>query len=403
MDREYALRDLESHQVVESAGGARGGGGGAGGSRGAAAAGAAGVTTLALIGLNPDDGSIELRYPDNEELITDPVVVKYLKSTQEYKDTIAGTREAQQQLWADKREASEQETRDLINIHQLAPIVGSADLPQGQLASLVPQVYSRAAFSRPYPSQAEIEEQLRVEAEKNVSGALGRQKKLDEFFQLNYEPFRQYYLQQWANERDAFEQRESAFEQQQNAAFMGEYQARRSMLEQKLSASSDAIEDAVESWLGELDLPVEMSAQIHHDAESAALYVDLDLPEIEDLPQMTVTTLKSGQVKDKPKTQKQLREEYAQCVFSLAVFLAANIFNLNATLASVVISGYSQRRDKVGDLQDDYLYSVRINRADLLGRMIEDPEKFILSCQNRMKLSAAYAFSAIEPFGAPGW
>ena len=161
------------------------------------------------------------------------------------------------------------------------------------------------------------------------------------------------------------------------------------------------IEELVTEWLDQLVLPFEMDAQLEYHSASATLFIDLDLPEIEDLPATRAELLRSGEVKQREKTQKQLRHEYAQLVFGLCVFMAASIFNLNGFIQNVVISGCTQRRDTKGDLHDDYICSVKIARDSLVGMRVSDPEAFFLSCPNRLRMSVGNVFSTIEPFSLP--
>jgi hypothetical protein len=118
----------------------------------------------------------------------------------------------------------------------------------------------------------------------------------------------------------------------------------------------------------------------------------------ENMPKHTTQTLKSGEVRPKEKTQRQLRQEYAQSVFGLTVFVAACSFNLNACIRECVISGYTRRRDRAGELTDDYIYSVRIPRSSLQNGTVSDPEQFITSCESRLIVTPTYVFKSIIPF-----
>ena len=170
----------------------------------------------------------------------------------------------------------------------------------------------------------------------------------------------------------------------------------RDWLRRRLQNDPALIEGDITSWLSTLNLPVEMSAQIKYHPNTATLYVDLDLPEVEDIP----TTTKVAQNEGRPeieKTEMQIREDYARCIFSLTVFLAANLFNLNANIETIIISGYTQRRNREGDLQDEYIFSIEIARRSLIHKTVSDPWKFIFTCRNRMLMSPIYIFSTIKP------
>ena len=161
-------------------------------------------------------------------------------------------------------------------------------------------------------------------------------------------------------------------------------------------ATEEEVLTRVNRWLATVEFPADIAA--HFDFADGWLWVDLDLPEIEALPATELRTLKSGQVKEVAKTQKQLRAEYAKLVFGTGLFLAASAFSLHFAIDAVVISAYTQRRNADGDISDDYIYSVAIPRAGLESRIIEDPEAVFLEFPNRLRLSATKVFSVVKPF-----
>jgi len=126
----------------------------------------------------------------------------------------------------------------------------------------------------------------------------------------------------------------------------------------------EAVIAMVEDWLGEAELPVPVEIQMDVCPEKKAILVDLDLPEIEDMPQRKLTELASGEVKIKEKSQKEKREDYQRCVFGLGEFVAANLLNLVGQAEKVLVSAYTQRRDaETGDLNDTFIYSIVFDRA----------------------------------------
>ncbi len=120
---------------------------------------------------------------------------------------------------------------------------------------------------------------------------------------------------------------------------------------------------AAEEWLSEAELPIPVEIQLDVCPEKKAILVDLDLPEIEDMPQKKLTELASGEIKIKEKSQKEKRADYQMCVFGLGEFVAANLLNLIPEAECVLVSAYTQRRDeKTGDLNDTFIYSIVFDR-----------------------------------------
>ncbi len=66
--------------------------------------------------------------------------------------------------------------------------------------------------------------------------------------------------------------------------------------------------------------------QYQYDETNGNILIDLDLPEIEDLPQEKAAALASGAVRVKPKTLAEKRETYQKCVFGIAILFADGAF-----------------------------------------------------------------------------
>lgn len=165
-----------------------------------------------------------------------------------------------------------------------------------------------------------------------------------------------------------------------------------------IEGDEDTIENLVSSFMNNLSLAYDV--RVNYELEDNILYVDLDLPEIEDLSR-DYPVLVKDEVVYKKKTNTMLKEEYARLVMSISVFLSANYFNLSSYIDEIVISGFTTVRNNVGDLVDQYLYSVKYDRAvfektDL--SKVDDLNDFILQFENRINLSATNSFKAIKPF-----
>lgn len=268
-----------------------------------------------------------------------------------------------------------------------------------QLAGLKLEKYDRPSFPKTAPTQDEIHKALEAEATQNITSFFGKKKKIQEYVDARWATFSEAYIAAWKRELWAFERKQDEVEKSENERLLREYEQKKAALESALSRDDEVIADLVEDWLTDLTIPADVSAQA--DCIDGKVYLDLDLPEIEDLPQTTTKQLKSGQVKVVDKTKKQLKQEYATCVLGLALFMAASIFNLNLNVLEIEISGYTQRRNKAGDISDDYIYSIRFPREQLRRLEITDPITDLCQFENRMKLSSAFTFSSIKPYEPP--
>ena len=128
--------------------------------------------------------------------------------------------------------------------------------------------------------------------------------------------------------------------------------------------------------------------------------LDVDLPEIEDLQITKMTKTESGNLKEKKKTQTELKSEYARLVFGLAIFISANAFNTSPAIEKILISGYTQRRNKDGNISDDYIYSIKFDRKTFEKRDFSkvSPIDFCISFDNRCNMTSTLLFKTIKPF-----
>ncbi len=128
----------------------------------------------------------------------------------------------------------------------------------------------------------------------------------------------------------------------------------------------EAMEEFFTKVLEDIEWPREtlVSFEVLHGGTGLAF--DVDLPEVEDMPNKTATVPQRGYkltVKDLGPVKVQ--KLYAQHVHSIGFRLLGEAFAMLPTVQEVVLSGYSQRADKAtGHEQDDYLFSVRARRGD---------------------------------------
>ena len=166
-----------------------------------------------------------------------------------------------------------------------------------------------------------------------------------------------------------------------------------------LSGDKEFVDTEIDTWLEEIEMPLEFSLQYGYDGQGH-LCVDLDLPEIEDLPDEVATQLANGNLKLKKKSQTNMREDYARCIFGLAVFFASHFFNVAVNINRILLSGFTQRRDKDGNLNDDYIFSIIFTRPEFEKTNVSnlDPIDFCMTFENRCNRTKTNIFKAIKPF-----
>lgn len=347
-----------------------------------------------------EHGEIGFRDENGME-ITDPALISIIKRTPQYKAQLPLLKEQQRSAVADMVETMEQENATFIKTYVHSPNVLKRPFYEVQLQRLQLQHYDPQSYSTPAPTPADIQVQLSEEADRNVKGAPWKRRKLkEEYFNAHYQERFDAAMLRWQTEKTMFENTEAAKAEQLNAEYKAEYEQLKMSFEKALQGDAEYIEAASEQWIASCELPVEIATQFEYRADEHCLMVDLDLPEIEDLPTETAVQMANGNLKIKDKTQKALRGEYAECVFGLAVFVASSLFNASPEIQMVVVSGYTQRRNKAGDIVDDYIFSIKFTREQFycLDYGTMDPESFCLGFENRCNVSSTKVFKAIEPF-----
>lgn len=161
-------------------------------------------------------------------------------------------------------------------------------------------------------------------------------------------------------------------------------------------------EQDLEDWLAESEAPIEFAIQTEVLEDKAAIMIDLDLPEIEDMPQNALSELADGTVKIKKKTKKQQYEDYRTCVFGLGEYVASHAFAVVPQAKKIVVSAYTQRRDeKTGDQQDVFIYSVEFERSAFVrDYQQKDPYEFCSDLKSRFYVLASGVMKEIAPFEA---
>ena len=136
---------------------------------------------------------------------------------------------------------------------------------------------------------------------------------------------------------------------------------------------AEQAEQAVAGWLAEVQAPVEFAVQTEAVPEKRLMMVDLDLPEIENMPADKLVQLADGTIKLKKKTQKELREDYKTCVFGLGQFVAGSVMKLVPAAQKVAVSAYTTRRsEKTGEAEDVFIYSIVYEREKMAAICAQD-------------------------------
>ncbi len=346
------------------------------------------------------DGKIELR--DEKDLpIVDPYVVRTIKSTDTYKAQVQALEINRRQMLDNAYNEAKAENDRFIEIYKQSPRVDNIEQYLSVLNNLRPPVYTRREYDIPYPTENSVRQALDEEAKTCVKGNIfniGRLRR--EYVEANLYSRLKSEIDKWNEEKQKFDLEEESRSAAETGKFNEQYIADRNYMNALIEGEDEIINDAVEEWIASCELPVEINVDFEWQREMGVLYLDVDLPEIEDLPTMEVVKLESGNLKEKKKTQATLKQEYVKLVFGLAIFISANLFNISPAIHDIVISGYTQRRDKAGDEKDEYVYSIKFIREYFESSVLEnvDPLNFCMRFENRCNITSTMLLKKIEPF-----
>ena len=336
-----------------------------------------------------DDGKVEFFNQKGQE-IDDAATIKAIKASAEYEEELT-------KLNKETLDEYENETDKIINIAKFAKPVYPLGTDIKYLQQNQFEPYERQEYDVPEPTVTSVYEELEKEAAENVNSVMFWKKDdlikeyVDEHIDERYSEAHE----AWLKDKLVFIEQEDENERQYLKHF--ENKTDDVTIKKLIANDSDALDECINNWVADNEFPLDFDIQF--DQKGTTLYVDLDLPEIEDMLTTKLQVNASGIIKEKDKSQKEIKQDYANCAFSLAIFFASNIFNVGLALETIVLSGYTQRRDEQGDLSDDYIYSIKFTRDEFTKFDYNDaPKDICMRFENRCNLSATKQFKVIEPY-----
>lgn len=299
----------------------------------------------------------EVQVFDSESrLIEDQEFLRKLKKTPQYNEKVEFLK---QEIINKVHKVNDQ----FINIYELTPKLKTDQDWTNEYNNLKSVVYLKKEFSVPESSIEEEVSQLEERAKKEVKSVFfwKNESKRQEFVNANLELLRQE-KERWETEKMLFQREESKrkdkIDEENKAIEKRKWEIENCIL----IGNSDYINAKIEEILSILELPVDFSVDFNF-KEPDMIELDLDLPEIEDLPNKKANLLSSGKLSVKEKNKKQILHDYATCVHGLAFFLAGLFFNISPKITQINIAGYTQRLDpKTGNTKDIYIYFVEFER-----------------------------------------
>lgn len=146
-----------------------------------------------------------------------------------------------------------------------------------------------------------------------------------------------------------------------------------------------------------------VSLEILRDAQT--VYLDVDLPEIEDVPDtLHSVAVQEFKLNTKKLSQAALRKIYINYVHAIGFHLIGQTFACLPGVKRIILSGCCQRADPAtGHERDDYLYSVQVSRDEWKQIIPDELEKVdVVECLGsfniRRSMTKTGIFKPVEPW-----
>ncbi|MGE4554160.1 MAG: DUF4236 domain-containing protein [Desulfovibrionaceae bacterium] len=275
-------------------------------------------------------------------------------------------------LLREKCEEFNADVRSVLEIHRVTP-------PLEAFATFPDEDYPKGRPSLPEPRRVFFLAKLLPFLKRRVEAENERRRE-------QYEAD----LSQWEQGKAAFEQEKSRFRQQFE---VGRFH------------DASVMEEFLEKVLQGIGWPRETFVNFDIRRDGRQVLVDVDLPEIEDLPDTSAEISKTGRkVNFKKRSETQRRKDYMVHVHGIGFRMLGTVFAALPACSEVVVSAYSQRNDAAtGNTNDEYLYSVRAERAEWERINFSNLEQVdVVECLGRFEIvremTKTGIFKAIVPF-----
>ena len=346
------------------------------------------------------DGKIII-LDSNDIPITDEALLRRIKANPAYQAEKQRLDSQRQQILAQTFNEAVAEKEKLIKIHRLSPVVITREDFYETLNELKPQTYITPEFTSPMPDIKNTKQYLENEAKEKVKGSIFkigklRKKYVEDNLQARYSKE----VEDWEQGRRDFIQWHRNKAEEENKHYQELYEQQYGYLNGLINGDSEIVEEAINEWLSSCEFPMKVNIDYELYLNDNLVFLDIDLPLIDELPENELIRLESGNLREKKKTQTTLKSEYKTLVLSLAIFISSHVFNISPSIQNIVISGYTQRREKDGQYNYEYIYSILFSRNRFEKQKLNsvDPIDFCMSFENRINSTSTMILKSIKPF-----
>lgn len=179
------------------------------------------------------------------------------------------------------------------------------------------------------------------------------------------------------------------------------------LFDQRLRTDADFMHQLLEQNLQEISWPRETLVSLELSDEGKAIAIDVDLPELEDMPTRLASVPERGyKLSIKQIKGKQLNEIYSRLVHGIGFRIIGEAFATLPTVDQVTLSAFTQRDSPTtGERTDTYIYSVSVERPawariNFKNLSAVDVVESLMSFTLRRNISRSGTFEPITPLNA---
>lgn len=309
------------------------------------------------LSIKEDTGDI-IVLDQNHIEVTDNTIIKKIKRTELYK-------EKKEELYRKLKEKIDNQEISFIDIYKLTPKVITESEIKTNLKELTKEEYIIKPFIKTEVNEEELYKEVIDISKGKVKlwpfWTFSNRKK--EYIDNEFNKLKTLKIEEELSKEKLYYDEENSKKISLDKEFEEEFNNKKNYLNDILDGNDVFVNETITKIIDDIELPIEFNINFEYHYEDKLIYLDLDLPEIEDIPTKKAEYLSSGKLKVKEKSQKELKEDYLKCVCGLAFFFSAYIFNVSTRIENILVSGYTQRIDKKsGNTKDEYIYSILIER-----------------------------------------
>lgn len=337
-----------------------------------------------------DDGTVAI-YNSSGQTILDEGLIRKIKKTPQYKQEL----ERMSQVRISK---FDEEINSFIKIKDKATKVRPTTYYQNALHALKPEVYVKESFKEDLPSEDEVIQDLTKKGKHDISTLKFWKKKelVNQYINENKGRILEERILDWQQRKDSFETTQNEKEAIENRKSLLDFQAQQQHLKLLLENNINDVSNAIDTWIATITFPFNFEMQ--YNISDCKAYIDLDLPEIEDIPLKFAKQMANGTVKIKDKAAKTIKQEYYDCALGLALFFTSHVFNCAIGIEQIIISAYTQRKNTKALVNDEYIYSIIFDRNSFAKIQSFDDVSICFEYEHKCEVKTDKSFKEIIPF-----